>query len=262
MKQYNAFCESNIGKNRINNEDNFFCAGFFRKDVSIDNFSCDYSFNEQNRSVIAVFDGMGGACCGEKASYFAAEALDDYLHEIEKNKLPFDCETATRKMNKKVCAAANEMNVKMGSTVVLLLYENNYVRILNVGDSKAYLFRSGALQQVSTDHTEESIFRQIQMNLGKSLNASTSAFHNVLTQHLGIDEEEFVLEPAVTEKIPVCENDIFLLCSDGLTNMLNDDIIKEIICANISDKQKVFFLIENALKKGGKDNITVSLVCF
>lgn len=159
-----------------------------------------------------------------------------------------------------MCHMMKKISKGMGSTAVLLNYEFGKVRVTNLGDSRAYLFRNKKLHQLSVDHTTENHMREIQKSMGISKSIEESGMQHALTQHLGIPEEEFLLEPAESEWIPVQKGDLFLLCSDGLTNMVKNDQIAEILGARASLRAKKERLIQEALDNGGKDNITVILL--
>jgi len=127
----------------------------------------------------------------------------------------------------------------------------------NVGDSKVFLFRKEVLKKISEDHNQA----QSLVNLGL-ITEEEARIHkdkSKLTQYLGIFQEEMVLEPYVTDNIILEKEDIFLICSDGLTDMLSYTDIAQILKTDISLKDKCKKLVNNANNKGGNDNITVVL---
>ena len=136
----------------------------------------------------------------------------------------------------------------------------NMVQISNIGDSRAYLYRDGVLRQISVDHTEQSSMFRMQEQLGITKLIDIPNSRNTLTQHLGIQENEFILEPTESEMIRVQKKDIYLLCSDGLTGMLQDTEISDVLSMNMDLWNKKRILIEKAMQAGGKDNITVILI--
>lgn len=252
--------ETHIGKVRDNNEDNFYCAGTYKKKLDQNNFqySCKKSFDDF--LVLGVFDGMGGMQSGEKASYITSVVLDRYIKLIRGKRISFDGIYIIREINRQICSAAKRHSNDMGSTVVLLTYEKGTVRCYNLGDSRAYMYRKGKLLQLSVDHTAENHMKEIRKSLGISEDKRPLAGKNILTQHLGIEEEEFLLEPAMSEEVQIQKHDIYLLCSDGLTNMVSDERISDILSRAATLEEKRCYLVNEALKNGGKDNITVVLV--
>lgn len=252
--------ETHIGKVRDNNEDNFYCAGKYKKKLNQNNFqySCKESVNDL--LILGVFDGMGGMQSGEMASYITSIVLDRYINLIRQKGVSFDGIYIVREINRRICSAAKRYSNNMGSTVVLLTYEKGTVRCYNLGDSRAYIYRKGNLLQLSVDHTVEKHMKDIRKSLGISEDKRILAGKNTLTQHLGIEEEEFLLEPARSEDIEAKKHDIYLLCSDGLTNMVSDERISDILSMTATLEEKRSYLVTEALKNGGKDNITVVLM--
>ncbi len=129
---------------------------------------------------------------------------------------------------------------------------------MNIGDSRAYLFRSGRLTQLSQDHTP--VRQMVDLGVIKAEEARTHPDRHKLSQHLGIFPSEMVIEPYVAEPVAILSGDIFLLCSDGLTEMLPDEAIRERLLGGKTPEEKGKTLTEQAMKKGGGDNITVVLV--
>lgn len=257
---YNIQAETNVGKVRCKNEDNFYCDGFLKQDIMENN--CTYHKKEcvGDLLVLGVFDGMGGAHLGEKASYTGAELLRRYISICGQKKTSFHGKYVIQKINQSICNISDKTQKEIGSTVVLLELRDNKVRVFNVGDSRAYIFKNGCLKQLSIDHTEEQSMKELQKCMGKSFKVDSSKIKHTLTQHLGIREEEFLLEPADTGWILAEPKDVFLLCSDGLTNMVDDERIGQILEQNSSLQVKKNTLVQEALLAGGHDNITVVLL--
>lgn len=120
--------------------------------------------------------------------------------------------------------------------------------IANIGDSRALLYRQGVLQQISKDHTDQFLLDLHGINNRKPR----------LTQHLGIEPEEMVIEPYLTEVV-IQPGDLFLLCTDGLTDMIAVDEITHTLQKNIDVMETVAALINRAMDYGGRDNATVML---
>ena len=253
MKNY-IYAVSNMGKVRKNNEDNFFVNGYYRKDYNLNNFNYEYETDTVPIAVFAVFDGMGGVQFGEEASGAAAKALYKYLKASIDENIDFNGEMAIRKINNDVCKVSRRLSAHSGSTVVIAVIEDNQLQILNVGDSRAYLYRNGHLRQLSVDHNEAAFYKQM------NIEADIPIARNALTQHLGIEEFDFVLEPAISDSMIVKQGDIILLCSDGLCGFVNDDNIKSLMERNNSIKEKANDLVSAALEAGGNDNVTVMLI--
>ena len=246
MKLYGA-CGCHMGKIRKNNEDNLLFDG---KDMSSDNKGLEeiwtLEWSTERRRYDAVFDGMGGENFGELASFSAAEALRAELPELLASDRPVDEEfkDLSQRLNLAVVAEKERMlTTHMGTTMVSFCFEGDTVWACNLGDSRAYRLRDGVLTQLSEDHVEK------WGNHGKKA---------PLTQHLGIEPEEMLLEPTVVSD-RMQDKDQYLLCSDGVTDMLTDEEIAEILGRTGSVEECVKALIAAALDNGGRDNITAIL---
>lgn len=120
-----------------------------------------------------------------------------------------------------------------------------------LGDSRVYMLRSGKLRQLTQDHTEAERLRKL------GIAAADKRSHNSLTRYLGMNMEGMVLTPSYCEPIAIKRNDMFLICSDGLTSMVND----EEIAAIMRESQKpAYDLVNAALKAGGTDNVTAAVI--
>lgn len=244
-----AACGCNVGKIRKNNEDNFF---FDSKCLELDNLglrnTACFSDSLKNGLMLAVFDGMGGENYGEVASFTAARqmqsitrSLSDYFVSERKylSKLTMQLNDAIVAEKKELCTD------RCGSTMVALYFSSGYVYTCNIGDSRAYRLRDGEFLQLTVDHVEK-------RPEGERKKAP-------LTQHLGIDSEDMQIEPYIA-KGKINKGDTYLLCSDGLTDMLTNFEISDIMLQNENPVDCVECLIKAALEHGGRDNITV-IVC-
>ena len=244
-----AACLCNTGKIRKNNEDNFFFDG---RCLEVENNGLKHPVEmvkSLRREVcVAVFDGMGGENFGEYASFTAADCMQSTTRKLmdyfipERKFLSGMC----LKINDAVVAKQKELCTdRMGSTMVALYFSHGYVYVCNLGDSRAYRLRDGEFLQLSVDHVEK--------REGEHRRKAP------LTQHLGIDPEEFLIEPYIA-KGELQHGDQYLLCSDGLTDMLTNLEIDDIMTTAITTEECAQKLVDAALEKGGKDNVTV-IVC-
>lgn len=244
-----AACACHPGKVRKNNEDNFFFDG---RCLEADNAGLRnvVSMEEplKNGTALAVFDGMGGENFGEQASFTAARTMQqsaktasDFFVSEKKH-----LERLTAQLNEAVVAQQKQLQTsRMGTTMVCLYFSGRYVYVCNVGDSRAYRLRSGEFMQISRDHVDSRPLKEGRKPL--------------LTQHLGIDPEEMQIEPYIA-KGEIKRGDRYLLCSDGLTDMLTNFEISDIMIQSEDIATCAQRLIEAALERGGRDNITV-IIC-
>ena len=139
----------------------------------------------------------------------------------------------------------------------MLCVKNGVADLYNVGDSRIYLLRNGVLTQLSKDHT----IVQQKLDLGAiaAEQAASDSGRHKLTQHLGIFESEMLIEAHHIQK-QVQPDDVFLLCSDGLTDMVSDKAICQILIIAKSCDEAAEKLLEAALENGGKDNVSVIVV--
>lgn len=244
-----AACGCSTGKVRSNNEDNFYFAGQCL-DTEHDGLKETLRMETPVGAgvLLSVFDGMGGENFGEVASFAAAHRLRQMMQEKKK---PADLFGSPRKylekvagsLNDAVVAAARELRTSRMGTTMAGLYLCRYGAYgVNIGDSRIYRLHDGVLTQLSVDHVERSTRKKAP-----------------LTQHLGIDPEEMTIEPWIVKTKPR-KGDMYLLCSDGLTDLLADEEIACVMDAAENTPLCAERLIRLALERGGRDNITV-IVC-
>lgn len=244
---------TDVGRKRKGNEDSF-CAN-----------------PEQRLYVVA--DGMGGHAAGEVASKVAVEAINEFVvltSGDEEITWPFGLDenisydgnrlkTAIRYANRKVIEATRERAEYegMATTIAAVLVESESANIGHVGDSRIYLFREGALSQLTSDHSW--VNEQIQSGVISAEQARSHPLRNVVTRALG-GKPDLQVDMQVQK---MRAGDLLLLCSDGLTTMLPDPEIQEAVKAAGADLEKAARdLVAAANAKGGDDNITVVLIRF
>lgn len=244
-----AACASHIGKRRSNHEDNFFFDG---ECLAEENRGTETPlFLERLLTAgqcFCVFDGMGGENYGETAAFAAAERMKEYIRKPKELYISekIYLKRMAEQLNAAVVAKAEELlTSRMGTTMAALYFTKRQVYCCNVGDSRAYRLRGDVLTQLSMDHVSK-----IPLAPGRKA---------PLTQHLGMDPQEVLPEPYIN-KYDLFPEDQYLLCSDGLTDMLEDKDISEILQKNSSTKDAAMQLVNAALEHGGKDNITV-IIC-
>ena len=244
-----AACLCVTGKKRKNNEDNFY---FDDRCLELNNNGMKHPVTMtktlQREICVAVFDGMGGEAYGEIASFAAAESMKTDVRKFRDYIVP------EKRLLKELCARLNNAIVSeqiqldvehIGTTMVMLCFSHRHVYVCNLGDSRAYRLRDGEFLQLSKDHVEETETRPHKKA--------------PLNQYLGIDPEEHVLDPYIA-KGDLKSGDRYLLCSDGLTDMLTNIEIDAIMESTAEVERCVEKLVDAALEKGGRDNITV-IVC-
>ena len=253
-----------MGKQRENNEDNLYFNGEFltvetrEKPVDFETVCGD------SRQFYAVFDGMGGEQLGELASLIAVETLHEYAELLkdaaEEKNIGAEIESYIHKANGLICEAQKSSGAnRIGTTFALLAVEANCVNLYNIGDSRIYLMRKGKLEQLSFDHT--AVANSVRMGILTPEQAKTHPHRNRLTQYVGIDAAEMVIE-AYKNTIQMKNKDIFLLCSDGLTDVVDEAEISRILTETDSPAEASRQLVDAALARNGKDNITVIVLLY
>ena len=244
------------GKVRASNQDNFFINGTFKQDPGQGTYAVEDD-RDPEKNLFAVCDGMGGYEHGEQASFKALQVLKDYsIDHIFKD--PGDY---VAKANRAICEEIiGDSGESVGTTLAIMGTHNGKAFFCNVGDSRIYLVRKGMLEQISVDHTRA----QSMVNAGiiDEDEAKNIKEAHILSQHLGIAEDEFLISPKIRKDFNMKAGDIFIICSDGLTTMVDDQDIEKIVKKNrrAEAKKIVVALLERALKRGGTDNISIIIV--
>ena len=197
-----------------------------------------------------VADGMGGQAAGEIASRMLVNSIENFLHSTAQPWTEKVLEQAIVKAGERIYDAAQsrEEYKGMGTTATMIHFDGNRAYYAHVGDSRLYRLQGDRLQQLTEDHSYvESLVRNGEISQAA---ARIHPMKNYLTQAVGA-----MLDISVdVGSFKVKTGEVFLLCTDGLTNMVGDDEIVQIIR---SSRQPADALVKAALDNGGKDNITV-----
>ncbi|GAY72931.1 Stp1/IreP family PP2C-type Ser/Thr phosphatase [Lentilactobacillus kosonis] len=231
-----------IGKVRDKNED---AVGTFK--------------NQQGVVLALLSDGIGGNKAGEVASQLVVTNLGNNFANTDLASIKAAQAWLDRELNKVndviLTESHTDMNLKgMGTTFVAALVAGEDGFIANIGDSRGYLFSNNHLQQVSEDHSY--VNELIKTGNLTPDEAKNNPYKNIITKSLGINDAS----TADYMGFQLQDQDQILLCSDGLTNMVDDQTIAEVLGEPLSVKEKCEKLITLANDKGGLDNITVLIM--
>ena len=221
----------------------------------------DYIYSSPERvgtlpNLFLVADGMGGHRAGDYASRYTVENLVVYLHGQTQGSPVMQLKTGIREVNERLYEESRrrEELKGMGCTLVAAVAEADTLYVANVGDSRLYLIHGNLIHQVTRDHSYvEEMVAKGQMERGSEAYNSQK---NIITRAMGIGrtvQTDFF-------EVNLEEGDYILMCSDGLSNMVDKQEICRIVSGEGSLKEKASALIAAANQEGGRDNIAVVLV--
>ncbi len=208
---------------------------------------------EAKPNYMLVADGMGGAAAGEIASKIAAFSVQQYFEELDSGSLTASqLIEAVNYANEQIVTETryNERLTGMGTTMTLAAVEDNRIIIAQVGDSCAYLLSGGQLHKITKDHTY--VQKLIDSGLIQKSQAADNPFRNIITRVVGMND--LIVD---TYEIDWGQNDMLLLCTDGLTAYLPEEELLRILINECAIEEKADEMVGVALEKGGRDNISV-----
>ena len=213
--------------------------------------------NHSNEYIMAVADGMGGHSNGEVASSLAITHLADNFKELKsigtKDDAIYWMRAITNEINALIYKYTedNPTSSGMGTTLVMAILTDSFLLFGNIGDSSGYVIKNGQLHKITTDHTLVNLL--VQSGELTEKEAKEHPRKNVLMKALGAN---------VTAELDIfdVESDVdgIFLCSDGLTNMLDDDQIIKVLNSDLSIEAKVQKLIYKSNNRGGNDNMSIA----
>jgi protein phosphatase len=256
--KHEAFVLSDVGCVREHNEDD--------------------SLLLSDQEVYVVADGMGGHNCGEVASYIAVRSIEEFYSDADLTTRLQELYLELRHNGEEVgeVASFHEFRLRsaieygnlqifrqacsdprledMGTTIVGIAFVGNRVYVGHVGDSRVYRLRRGHLQQLTDDHSLANEY--IRMNLLRPEDLPYFPYKNVIVRALGLQEDV-----DVDTNFRTCRpGDRYLLCSDGLTDLVNDKEITDIMSTADGPREACETLVQRALDYGGVDNVTVVVI--
>lgn len=216
-----------------------------RHETNQDNFAI--SLQEEN-GIVLIADGMGGHRAGDTASKMAIDLVLEHCKENEPESVGQAISVANRAIYDK--GRSEEAYAGMGTTIVMCMVRENVGYIAHVGDSRAYLLHGEELTQLTRDHSlVEELMQHGEISEEE---ARVHPMKNIITMALGVEEE---ITPTFSETV-FRDGDSLLLCSDGFSNVVSEDVIKETLLRQPPSKS-VPFLCEEAKRCGSTDDITV-----
>ena len=248
-----AVC-SNVGKIRKTNEDNFYLHGQYMDEAQRDQGAFLQSDSSDQTQIYAVCDGIGGEEAGEDASLAAVKFLKEYesaKSAADSGNIKKGLQEASDRIEKE----ARKKNARSGTTIAMLLIHQNTVRTAHLGDSRVYLWEKGQLRQITKDHSE--VQYMYDMGMIKKEDMKSYPRRHVITKYLGMSHEEALLSPSISSAELLHPGAWYLICSDGLTDMVDDAAISRILSDAENPSSAVRALVQAALEKGGVDNVTV-----
>ena len=240
MKQMESYCQTDVGLKRNNNQDFVYASNHNVGTLA---------------GLLIVADGMGGQAAGDLASRLCVETMVDSIQASSKTGAVRVLSEAIRNANTAVTSKASSDPALdgMGTTLVAAVPENGSLIVANVGDSRMYLLDDDRIEQITHDHSL--VEEMVRAGKLKREQARNHPKKNIITRAIG--------EPGDPEidffDVALNRGDIALLCSDGLSNMLEDEQIFRIVRTSESLQEAGSKLVDAANRAGGKDNISVVL---
>ena len=243
------------GNVRQNNEDSFYLDGVFMAKEDMNKGGLFRKTCQSASQIYSVCDGMGGEAAGEEASFAAVQYIAQHRSVIKDIENPDKLKHFVCELSNKVYEVGQTLKARCGTTTTICLIRNDKARLLHVGDSRIYRLHNLRLEQMTVDHSE--VQRMVTLGLISQEEAKVHPKRHVISQHLGMSPQEVTVEPGLSDLLTLEENDRYLLCSDGLTDMVPDEAISEAMTNAATAAEACDTLVRLALKNGGRDNVTV-----
>ena len=267
-----AFGLSDTGHVRANNEDHFLIAriGRYFESVGTSLPPGDVpTRTEEAGYALVVADGMGGHAAGELASRLTiremvrlALALPDWIVRLDQRTTSDAADRSQRRIRQAhetvIAQGRREPDQRgMGSTVTTVRNLGRMLQVAHVGDSRAYLLRKGALTRLTRDHT----YVQLLVDSGRLSreDAARSPSRHVLVNAVGGVNDDVYVD---VHHLPLVSGDRVMLCSDGLSDLVDDDTIRTLLAEAGTSEQACRVLVDRALAAGGRDNVTVVVASY
>ncbi len=254
------------GNYREHNEDNYFVPGrrSVRHDSNSDSQANQIAMTLEPSNLFIVADGMGGQQAGEQASLMAVELIPRAItrrlapEDNEPNRVKEGIRDAVAEVNQEILGSSGAVTefTNMGTTVVLALFRNDRVYVAGIGDSRAYRLREGRIERLTKDHSLADALLEAGTISAEEL--PTHKFKNVLYLYLGSKDARG--GPEDVRVLDVRPGDRLLMASDGLTGVVPDPELKQVLSTIDDPQQAAVTLKDMALANDSKDNVTCLII--
>ncbi|CAN5534825.1 N/A [soil metagenome] len=216
-----------------------------------------FAADNDRGSLTIVADGMGGHSSGEVASEMAVDLISRYYYGDRDSHLPDALRLAVEQANADIydASTADEKFLGMGTTVVVLVIRDGIGYSAHVGDSRLYRMRGGVMERLTVDHSQ--VMEMVELGIISMEEAQHHEDKNVILRAVGTQP---TVEVEVSEPFSIEAGDEFMLCSDGLSDMADDEDIRQVWAGAPDVHEAAERLVELARVNGGGDNITVGIV--
>jgi protein phosphatase len=254
-----SFGRTDIGRVRKSNQDHFLIAELLRT-MWVQQTSLpqrEFQFGNRRGHLFLIADGMGGHKGGEVASALTVTTIEHFMLDIFRR--ADDFHTALKQAHARLLeeAASHPEVSGMGTTLTMAIANHWKLYVVHAGDSRCYLLRGRELRQLTTDHTV--VGEMIRRGLLQPADAEHHVYRHVVTNVLGGGQESITVD---VQEVDLQPEDIVLLCTDGLTDMLADEQIGRILREEDDSRKACDRLVDEALTQGGRDNITAIVAQF
>lgn len=255
-----AYISSDVGNCRPNNEDNFLIDKKINESsVATVNTCFSPMVNDTVWHCFGVFDGMGGGENGELASLFAAQEFQRFslLGSLSNSDIDSLARLGFQNANRRIVEQQTHSSM-YGTTGTVVFTNGAQFKIYHLGDSRAYLLRNDSLFQLTKDQTVAML--KIEAGIYGEDDPQVQYEKHQLTEYIGHDTSLVSLKPIESQWIDIHDDDMILLCSDGLYDMCDDAEISSIMLQDRNAENVARRLVEQAVYNGGEDNVTCLII--
>lgn len=249
-----AALRSGMGRVRHNNEDAYYFNGSFHSLDSMDIEAKEKTYVPLEGSLFAVCDGIGGQNNGELASYNAVSRMNDLQNQLRGR----DFNTVIQNWVNGTSISVRQASSEGGCTLALLYFQANALRIAHIGDSRIYRFHEGILTQLTQDHSKVQML--VSAGVLSPQEAKTHPQRHVITRYLGMNSDMVACEATIGRPLPLINGEKYIICSDGVSDMLDDIEIQDYVEKTPDIEQCAETIYQAALNAGGRDNTTIILM--
>lgn len=245
---------------RPNNEDNYYLNGRWLTLEGMAEGGCESARCDAPFQLYAVCDGLGGEAQGERASFEAVRTLGELQARHAAGLAEPELLEALKALSQRIGSMADAEDERVGTTLAACLWQNGQVRVLNIGDSRVYRLRTGRLTRLTHDHSE--VQRLVDRGYLTDEQARKSPRRHIILQYVGMPPQDAAYRPDLSHTMPARSGDVYLICTDGLPDMVGDSAIRTLLLrAHTSAAAAADALVRRALDNGGRDNVTVLCAC-